>query len=35
MLKDEKNKKTILSFINNADINIEDIKQEEKEIYDY
>ena len=32
MLKDEKVKETILSFINNADINIKDIEQEEKEV---
>ena len=32
MLKDEKLKDTIISFIKNADININNIKQEEKEI---
>lgn len=32
MLKDENVKKTILSFMNNADINIKDIKQKEEEV---
>jgi len=32
MLKDDNIKDRILSFINNADINIKDIIQEEKEV---
>lgn len=32
MIKDEAKKRTIFNFIRNADINIEDIKQEEREL---